>query len=294
MSPLFPLAMAVVSPFVYGFMNVLDKFVVSKKVESPFGFTIVAGLVNLIIGIILACIIDWQGIILTDCIMPVIAGSIFGAQFFLYYHILSREDVSSVIGFVYAYPIIVAILSYLFINESLSAISYLGMLITISGVLMLSIRTYKIKLKVALWTILVLTLNVAVYEFLIKVATIRIPAINGIAATIIAIGLTIMLGLFHTPTRTGFTKELRNIKWAFFSEILTFLGIATTYFAMAGLSASVVSSLAATQPLTVLLTERFFKRLDITRDTNFKGKILPIAIIVLGVIVIYSQEIRLG
>ena len=111
-----PLIFAIISPFIWGFMNVLDKFVVSHRVKSPLSFTIVAGIVNLAIGIILALFLNWTNIAVNDLFFPAIAGLIFGSQFFLYYYLLGKEDVSNLIGFVYVYPIIVAILSFLFLN----------------------------------------------------------------------------------------------------------------------------------------------------------------------------------
>ncbi len=288
-----PLIFAIISPFIWGFMNVLDKFVVSYRVKNPLSFTIVAGIVNLAIGIILALFLNWSNITLSDLFFPAIAGLIFGSQFFLYYHMLGKEEISNVIGFVYVYPIIVAILSFLFLNEKLSLVSYIGICLILLGVIFLSVKAKKIKLKVSLWMIVSLIIIVALYEFFIKIATNNLPELNGISISSICVGLVILPGLFNKKIRLGFPRELKNIKWALLNESLTFLGILTTYFAMAGLPATIVSSIAATQPFTVLILESLANKIGvkISIENNFSKKIVPILLIVLGVVLLYLPEI---
>ncbi len=188
----------------FGLMNIFDKFVISRKVKNPLSFVIVAGLVNLAIGIVLALFLNWTNIALTDLFFPAIAGIIFGSDFFLYYYLLKKEDVSNIIGFVYFYPIIVAILSFLFLNEVLSLISYLGMGLILLGVLLLSVKTHKIRLWTTGWMLISLILLVACYEFFIKVATIKLPELNGISISHIFIGLLILPGLLNKKIRIGF------------------------------------------------------------------------------------------
>jgi len=170
-SILSPLIFAIISPFIWGFMNVLDKFVISHKVKNSLSFTVVAGIANIAIGILLALFLDWRGISFVDLLSPAIAGSIFGLHFFIYYYALGKEDASNLIGFMYVYPIIVAILSFLFLNEKLSVISYIGICLILLGAVFLSVKAKKIRLKVSLWMIVSLIIIVALYEFFIKVAT---------------------------------------------------------------------------------------------------------------------------
>ncbi|MFA6466558.1 MAG: EamA family transporter [Patescibacteria group bacterium] len=288
-----PLIFAIISPFIFGLMNVLDKFVVSHRVKNPLSFVIVAGIVNFTMGIILSIFLDWSDITIKDLFFPAIVGLIFGLEFFLYYYILIKDDISNVVGMVYVYPIIVALLSFLVLNERLSAIAYIGMLFILLGVIFLSIKDKKIKLKMSLWMMISLIFIVALYEFFIKIATNNLPELNGIAISSICIGLAILPGLFNKKIRLGFPAELKNLKWAVLNESLTFLGILTTYFAMAGLPATIVSSIAATQPLTVLILESSANKVGIKMsiENNFSKKIIPILMIVIGVILLYSSEI---
>jgi hypothetical protein len=62
---------------------------------------------------------------------------------------------------------------------------------------------------------------------------------------------------------------------------------------MSGLPATIVSSIGAIQPLAVLFIEKILQMLGIklTHNGSFSQKILPLTLIVLGVIIIYSQEL---
>jgi uncharacterized membrane protein len=292
MNTIIPLLCAILSPFILGLMNILDKFVITKKVKRPMSFVIIAGLVNLSLGLLLAVFLDWSILTFKTLLFPALAGLLFGSQFFLYYRLLRKEDVSNVIGLVYVYPVVVAVLSFLFLEEQLSLFSYLGMALVLLGVLRLTIKKGSLRNLVIVWSVLPLMLVTAFAEFFIKQATTALPVLNGIAINHVIIGLVIMLGLVKKDIRSGVAKEFKNLKWALLNESLTFLGILTLYFAMNGLPATIVASIAATQPLTVLTLEYFANKagFNISKNKDFKGKILPLLLIVGGVVLLYLPE----
>ena len=283
------IVVAIISPFVWGLMNILDKYVVSHKVKNPLSFAVVAGMVNLAFGIIVSFFADWSTIGIKDIFYPALAGALFGGQFFLYYWMISKEDVSNIIGFVYFYPVVVAFLSFLILHETLSLLSYVGVCVIILGILLLSIRMRKLDFKVAIWMVIVMILVAASYEFLIKMSTTVISEVQGLAISLLSVGSVIMLGWLHPGIRKGVRHEFKNLKWAVLVESMTFLAVLTAYFGMAGMSATIFSSIAATQPVAVLLFEKLFHILGINvcRDESFLPKLVPIGIIVVGVILLY-------
>jgi len=284
---------AIASPIVFGFMNVFDKFIISKKVRHILGYTGIAGAINVFLGLILILVLDWSGITLRSMIIPAIAGVFFGSQFFFYFSMLKKEDISNLIGFMYTYPLIVALLSFIFLKEILSMTGYLGMALIIIGVLAISLRLKKIKLRASLWMLVIFIMIVAVTEFFIKVAISDIPAFNGIAINTFVMGLTVTTLFFGKTTRKTFFKEIKNIRFAAVAESCTFMGVITLYVAMTNMPATIVTSIGAIQPLVVIIFERIFHRIfgGMIRDDVLLKKIIPIIIIAIGVIMIYSQEI---
>jgi drug/metabolite transporter (DMT)-like permease len=274
-------------------MNVVDKCIISKKVKYPLSFAVVSGSVNLLVGIIVSLFLNWQSIGLKDIAIPAVVGVITGTQFFLYYMMLKKEDVSNVVGLIYLFPIVVAILSFIFLHEVLHLISYVGMLLILSGVLALSVKANKIRLKVGLWVVLCMVMTIAINEFLIKISTSTIPEINGVAINITFMGFTTLAGLFKKDIRKNFPGEIKNVKWAFLSEAITFISISTVYFAMSGLPATIVASVAATQPLAVLFLEKIANKIGIkiSAGSSFKRKLAAVCLIGLGVVLIYAPKI---
>ncbi|MEI6705162.1 MAG: EamA family transporter, partial [Deltaproteobacteria bacterium] len=172
-------------------MNTTDKYVLTHKVKRPLSYAIVAGVVNLFIGIVVALCLNWSGVTsYREILFPALAGAIFGTQFLIYYQLLSKEDVSTVIGLLYLYPIVVAILSYIFLAEKFTLLTYIGMGLIMFGGVRLSGRVAVFNIRFGL-LIAMLILLVALHEFFIKVATNSLPAINGLSISMITMGLTI-------------------------------------------------------------------------------------------------------
>ena len=140
--------------------------------------------------------------------------------------------------------------------------------------------------------IITLVIVVAVYEFLIKVATVNLPPINGMAINSIAVGISLIPVIFFNPLRKGIRYEVKNIPWVLGIESLTFFAIFTTYIAMAGLPATIVSSVAASQPLFVVLVEKGLGKIGIkiSKDTALLPKLIPILLIVLGIVLLYLRS----
>jgi len=274
-------------------MNVLDKFVLSYKVRNPLGFAAAAGMVDILYGVLLASTLSWSNVGLQDILFPIVTGVLLGSQFYVYFNILQKEDVSHFIGLIFVFPFIVALLSFIFLNEKLSITGYLGMMIILVGVVLLSLRVKRLKLGKSAWMIVIMTLLTAGYEFFAKVATTNIPELNGISISSIALGLTILPVLLHKKTRNAFPYEMGNAKWAFISESLTFLAVLSLYFAMKDLKATLVSSIGAIQPLAVILFERIVhaRYVEITKDVALLPKLGAILLIVIGIVVLYISEL---
>ncbi len=288
-----PLFFAFLSPIIFAFMNVLDSYIVKKRVKHVMGFAVVSGITNIFLGIILVLFLDWSAYSLFDLRFSILAGAMFGIQLYFYYVILEKHDVSHAIGLVYIYPLIVALLSYLFINEKLSILGYLGVLITLGGVTLMSVRLKKLKITIAFWSLGISILTIALSEFFIKIATTQIPEWHGAAVNSIVMGAFILPALINKSIRKGFKKEFKNISFTFMSEALTIAAVLTLYLAMSGLSATVVSVISATQPLFVLIFESvaFYSGIKIVKDVEWKNKLFAILLIILGISLLYLSEI---
>lgn len=284
-----PWVFALLAPAVWGFMNVLDKYIIVHKVKHPIGFAAVAGMVNITLGLILALFLDWSSINALSLIFPIISGGLLGMQIYWYYQAIKDVDASYVLGLYYIYPVVVTFLSLLFLKEILNWVSYLGIACVVAGVLLLSVRARALKMKLSLSTLGIIVFLGAFSEFFVKVSTNTLPLWNGIALSSIAVGAVWIPFLFSSKIRIKFLREVRLIPLALLTEILTLAGISLVYLAMAGLPAGVVSAVGSAQPLAVLIFERIAHQFSgkMTKDTKMLPKLGAIGLIVAGIAILY-------
>lgn len=287
------LVLAILAPFVWSLINIIDKFVLSHRVKGLLGYTSIVGAVTIVFGVVLALFLDWSAFSFAGLFFPAIAGVLFGSSYFIYYLLMDKEDASNIIGFLFVYPILVSFLSFIFLSEIISLAGYVGAAITIIGVLLLTTRVKAVKYKAIIWLVPCMILVYGLSEFSVKVATINLPTMNGVAINLMSAGIVLLFALLSLKARKTVFSELKNAKWAFLNQRILLIAMSTLYVTMAALPATIVSSLAAIQPLSVLLMEKALHRagVRICDDVAFGKKLIPLSLIVLGVIIIYSQEL---
>lgn len=292
-TPFVSIIAALISPWIWASLNITEKYAMRKYIKAPLSFAILAGIVLGVISFIIALFLDWSTTSVAQLSFPIIAGSIFGFQFYLYYYLISQEDASSVIGFIYFYPLLVAVLSFIFLGERLHLISYGGMFLIIIGVLLLAKKAKITQTKKGTLCIISLIVIVAIYEFLVKISTINMPVLHAITASNMALGSTIALGLLVPSLRRGAMQELRNFRWIIINELITLAAISSVFIGMVNLPASIVSSIGATQSLAVVGLEVLLHRMGIplSDGLHVQRKLLTILCIVGGVILLYLPEI---
>lgn len=281
------LIVAILSPLIFGAVNIYDKYVVSRKVANTHSYAVLSGINNILFGLVLIFFLTWE-VKAYSLIFPILAGIFSAGCYYLYFYIMKDSDASYVIGFAYLFPIVVAILSFVLLNERLSVMSYFAISLILLGIVLLSIRAKKIKLTLLIVPLIFYIILTGSYEFLIKVATLNISFMQGLAITTFTSGIFMTFGIFHKKTRIGFRKEIKNFKWSFFGEIFTLIAVFTLYFAVSILPVTIVASIASTQPLIVLIFERFMhsKIGKMTQDTMLLPKLGAILLIVIGVILL--------
>lgn len=283
---------ALLSPIFYALLNVVDKYIISKHVKHILGYSVISGLLIAIFGFGLALFLDWSGVTLKSIIFPIITGLLSAVTIYLYYYVISKADVSSVIGLNYLYPLIVFLLSFIFLSEKITLLGYFAALLMVTGAVLISLRFNKLEHRSLLMLMLLLAFVGGVCEFLIKIGTNNLAALNAVAIHQITAGLVVSLGLFKGKIREGFFSELKNIRFALLSEIITFFAVLTIFLAMSGLKATIVSAVAAIQPMAVLFFESIAHRLfgGIINETSWVQKTIAITLIVVGVVLLSLSE----
>jgi len=274
------------SPITYGLVNVIDKYYCSKKIKSPFSYTAVVGIAHLIIGLSMACFLDWSNFTLSMLPVSLALGFIYSAMLLVYYFVLYKEDVSEVVGIDYSYPIIVAILSFFILHENIGILGYTGLLLIILGVFSLQKRMAKMRLDVSMWILILMPVLTGIYEFMIKISTLDIPEFNALAINSIVAGTIVASTIFFKKVRKDFYEDIKNIGLALANESLTVLSILFIFLAMKYYPATMVASIATIQIFVVLFIEQFVlvKIGGLTKDKILMPKLSGIVLITLGII----------
>lgn len=276
---------AIISPFLWGAMNVIDKYIIHKKVKHPMSYTPVVGIVTMLVGVVLGLFLEWQQVTILSILFPALAGFFLAFAAFFYILLLEDQDVSHIVGLIYVYPLLVALLSFIFLDEQLTVISYVGVFFILAGILLLTFRLKKIKRHNAFFAIIIVIIFTALNEFFAKLSTTALSAWQSVVINEITLGIALICGLFNEKIRKHFFSELKNLPWEAFSAAFAFGGITTLYAAMASLPVTVVSSIGAIQPLAVLIFERIIAARvgTITKDQRLLPKLSAILLIVIGV-----------
>jgi len=274
------------SPIAYGLVNVIDKYYCSKKIKSPFSYTAVVGIAHLIIGLSMACFLNWENFTISMLPITLAIGFIYAAMLLVYYFALYKEDVSEVVGIDYSYPIIVALLSFFILHENIGIIGYIGLLLIILGVFGLQKRMVKMKLDISIWVLFLLPVLTGIYEFIIKISTLNIPEFNALAINSIVAGTVVVSTLLFKKVRENFSEDIKNLGLALANESLTVLSILFIFLAMKYYPATMVSSIATIQIFVVLLIEQFVlvKIGGITKDEILMPKLSGVILITTGII----------
>ena len=284
----FGIIAAVLSALFFAIGNVFDKFVVEHRVKNPKVYAVLIGFVIFLINITASFFVGWSEVNWLLCIVPAISGILSGITMWFFYRTIAKEDISNVVGIMYLFPIMVAVLSFVFIHENISFLGYLGMLITITGTVMLTTKIRNLN-RTVLSSMLIIAALTGITDFLIKVGTTRLPAMNALIINGMFVSFVMIGGMFIRNIRTEVIKEKRKIMFAFLGEPIYFVANMMLFLAMANLQATIVSSIAAIQPLLVILLEytinRFFR---ISSDIRLKDRVVSISLIVFGVVLIYA------
>lgn len=294
---------AVLAPLFWGLADITHKYILSHKIRNGMSYLVIWGGTQLVAGMLLASFLSWRGVTFTDLLFPLFSGLLYGIESFLYIKILETKEASHVLGFVYLYPAVTALLSWVFLKEVHGAVTYTGVLLIIVGVTFLSIRLCRHGITREIFGLLLIGTMIGVHVFMVKMATISLTELQGISVDIMTLGATMMLALFSAPVRRSVPRDIRHLPWVLFANI-ELLGVVCGYFAMARLPATIVSAIGALEIVVVIVFEHFLGRNEGKESDYYLGekkgeleekrllpKLVPLSIIMTGVSMISSREL---
>lgn len=126
---------------VAGMNSILDKMVLVRYIRSPLTLPCLLGLIVTIVAVILIPILTWPAdVVVSAVIWGCVSGLLLGVGSVVVFHVLYRQEVSRTSPILNTHPIITAILAVVFLGEHLSVYHWIGIALTVSGAILLSLR----------------------------------------------------------------------------------------------------------------------------------------------------------
>jgi drug/metabolite transporter (DMT)-like permease len=298
MNWLFP---ALLAPAVLTITIFTDKYIVGKAVKDYRGVVLLQAVMGFIVGTLFWVVTGFPILSPTDAFIVLSTGVINTFAAAVYFKVLKEEDASYVIFMFQLIPIFVIILSFIFLEETVSARQLLGFVIILLSSLLMSVEDWKKISHVpkSFWLLVLMDLLFALAAVLIKFAinATSFSQILSYESWGIGIGGIILYVLFPF-IRKAFNEIIttvgkRILGIMFLNEGIYVLSKSLAYFAYSIGPVALVSVLGSTQVffgilfgwfLTLLLPQIFNEKIN--REILLRKVVLAV-VLVFGIILIY-------
>ncbi len=289
---------ALIGPASFAINNLIDKYVLQKRLPNVGSFTLAYCLVTFLIGVLIFIINGFSVLPLNSLLLILLAGCIQVVIFLSYFKALSLEEATRVSPLFQMIPVFSLVLGVIFLGESLKLTQFLGFILIFLGGFFLTAKKIDRKIFIprpAFWLMMIASLGSASISILFK----WVVGLNDFWQTIAwenfgtaAGGL--LLFIFVSDYRQQFLSAIKKMPASIYGLILLdeafyFIGRIGMRFALTLAPVALVSVLLGVQPIflliyTILLTlfaPQFLKE-DISLKT-ISTKLLLMIVILIGV-----------
>ncbi len=296
------LIFAIIAPAFFSISNFFDRFIAEKQIKNPGVLTIFAALASLITGAIVLLIIGFPVFPANQMALILLAGILSGIGLLPYYAAISIDDASRVVPYFQMIPVMVLLLSYIFLRESLSSQQLVGFAVIVSGAFLLSIKKFDrhlFRLTRSLGYMAITSLCIAVSIVIFRSVIVQQTFWPSLGYDFLGEGLGGVLLLLLPYYRLGSLDLFKNFKikvWLTMAGDQGFytLGRFFSFQALAVIPAALVSSFNGLLPFYTLtfgiVLSVWFPKIikeDIRRST-LAIKFAAMILLALGVWLVYA------
>ena len=294
--------LAVLGAAALGMVNILDSYLISRRMPSFRAFLLLMGAVMLVYGLVAFYLFPLpEGVGTWPLVVAVISAVFRMASATTMLYTLRTEEVSRVVPVFHVYPVFVAIMAVPLMGEVLGYLQWVAIAIVVIGAVMVSAKWNQggiaIWLNRPFFLLFGAGLMMAVADVASKYALRDISFLNMYWVTALCLS-----GIFLLITlRPQVLRELANMKrrgssmgLLALNETLAVTGLILIFWAMANGPVSLVSTVTGSRPIFVLvfafILSRFWPGL-LFEEQSSKGtmalRFIATAMIVGGIAIIY-------
>jgi len=249
------LLLSLLYPAVYAFVNLVDKFLLEKKVKNCFSLCIVSGIVVLAIGIIVAIVFPFEGLTMRLAITGLVAGLVYSVGYASYFYAVSFEEISRVVSILYTTPIFVLLFAVVFLGESLPAWKYGAIASAVAGAVLIGVEKFELKpvMRKAFWIIIISCIFYAGGATISKYLLGHLSFWNVFAIQSYGAAFGLLTILFSKNARAHLKHTFKSLHIIVLSEIIDLCATMMFLAAVSMTAISKVSAMGSIQPLYLLI-----------------------------------------
>jgi len=288
------LVLALLWPLLYSFVNIIDKFLIEKRVKNYYSYGVLTGVLFLLSVGIIWSLVDLPTISKSVLFFGTLAGVTYGIIYLMYFRFLAYAEVSRIIGMGYLFVAFVAVYSRIFLGEELSVIKYGAILVAIFGTMLLGVHKHGQKLKFThfFWLMILYAAILGIVDVSDKYVVEHVTFWEAYILVTIPLGIVLLSPLASTKVRADLRQAARSLPGIILAQVFTIAGSLTFLAAAAQAPIAIVSALGTLQPVFVFLlmllssvfTPRMLKEIMTPRVLGFK--MLGIACVVAAAVVL--------
>ncbi len=126
------------SAMAFAVVSALDKALIQRFMPTPRVFIILAGVCQLGLALLALPLAKFGGYGIETTLISYGSGLLAGIYLLLMFWVMSKQDVSRVVPVTSTHTIFVAILAQMFLGESIGALAWVGIVVTMSGAALMS------------------------------------------------------------------------------------------------------------------------------------------------------------
>jgi uncharacterized membrane protein len=242
---------ALLAPLIFTIVNFVDKLILEKHVRNPSSMPPYIAIMAFISGCVLFVATGFPILPFRDVAIVMFTGILTAVGAMLYYRALSTEDTSTVIVLIQIQPVMVLILSFLLLHETISVMQFVGFVLILGAAITLSARRGMsgIQFSKVLWQLLIVnflwSLSVVLFKFIVSDG--HFEQFLSYESWGFALG-GLLIFVFVRPVRDAFLSSLRIIP----RQALAIIAVNETIFLCAKLLTLAAVALGPTALVSVL------------------------------------------
>jgi len=286
--------LAILAALLWTIVALIDKIVLTHEMRDPILATTIAGISTFLIFVTISLILGESIFIPFYLIVLLLVASVsYNLAIYFYFSAIKKGEVSRVVAFLSISPIFVFIFAFIFFNERLAFLNYLGIISIVFGSFLISIKKDHSRyiFSSAFFAAILAALFLAFRDLFVKFATIQYDVWSLFFWLGIGSGVTAFL-LFYKHHPHILKKGVKGIKHLFLGRILSAIALLIFFLAVSLESVSLVSALTKIEIFFVFILAtslsyfhpKFIK--EKISSKIFLQKIIAIIFIISGVFLI--------